>query len=142
MLKHGKGTHSRRAPSKLSEKTDVPVKDLIIAFGRHLIERFSVAYPSMFEEADLFSFLETIHGHVHVEVRKLYPDAELPDLAASIDGNILTMNYSSSRPFSHLAYGLITGAVDHFGEQVEVKRSHEDGDLYDEEVFTLTRLVN
>ncbi len=128
--------------AKLSEKTDIPVKHLIIAFGQHLIERFSEAYPDMFAEQDLFKFLQSIHGHVHVEVRKLYPDAELPDLSVSIDENVLTMKYSSSRPFSHLAYGLITGAVEHFGEQIEVTRSHKDGGLYESETFMLKRIVN
>jgi len=54
---------------------------------------------------------------IHVEVRKLYPDAELPTFTCdtSTPGR-LTMLYRSSRPFADLAEGLIAGCIAHFCE--------------------------
>ena len=125
----------------LSDKSSVPVKDLLIVFGEHLIGRFSQLYPQMFEPCEnLFDFLQTIHNHVHVEVRKLYPDAELPDLLAQEDGDVLTMEYDSTRPFSDLAYGLIKGAIVHFNENIDLKRESDGSDLLNKEIFTLVRV--
>ncbi|KZZ15573.1 hypothetical protein A3751_03140, partial [Oleiphilus sp. HI0080] len=65
----------------LSKRSDTPIPDLLHVFGKHLIYKFSSNFSSMFEAApDAFTFLEGIDNHVHLEVRKLYPDAELPQL--------------------------------------------------------------
>jgi hypothetical protein len=63
----------------LGRETGIPVKDLLIAFGNYLFNRLAVLYPSfvVFENGLLF-FLESIENHIHIQVRKLYPDAELP----------------------------------------------------------------
>jgi hypothetical protein len=58
---------------------------------------------------------------VHVEVRKLYPDAELPTFDTSrTDDNTMVMVYRSTRPFADLARGLIEGCIVHYGEPVDV----------------------
>lgn len=124
----------------LSERSGMPVAELLHVFGRHLIKKFSSNFATMFEEAsDAFSFLEGIDNHVHVEVRKLYPDAELPQLGSERpDSDTLIMRYKSNRPFAELAYGLISGALDYFGEQVAITRELEttDGTV---QTFTLKR---
>lgn len=127
--------------SKLSKETDVPVADLVRAFGVHLAARFSSLYPGFFEGADSsFSFLETIEDHVHKEVRKLYPDAELPTFSTKrINDTRMDMVYESKRPFADLAQGLIEGCASHFGESVNVERTDgREGELYKTR-FSLTR---
>ncbi len=116
--------------TRLSEKTGTPVPDLVEAFGRYLFGRFVELYPSFFEGVDgAFSFLDRIEEHVHVEVRKLYPDAELPTFETSrTDDNTMVMVYRSTRPFADLARGLIEGCVAHYGEAVDVQME----DLSDE----------
>jgi hypothetical protein len=108
--------------TRLSEKTGVPVPELVKAFGRYLFGRFVELYPAFFEGIDgAFSFLDRIEEHVHVEVKKLYPDAELPTFETSHpDGNTMIMDYRSRRPFADLALGLIEGCIDHYGESVDV----------------------
>ncbi|KZX80750.1 hypothetical protein A3715_07745 [Oleiphilus sp. HI0009] len=108
----------------LSARTGTPIPDLLHVFGQHLIKKFSVSFSDMFANAESsFDFLEKIDGHVHVEVRKLYPDAELPQLGTErIDDNTLVMKYRSNRPFAELAYGLMLGAINHFGEQINITR--------------------
>lgn len=107
----------------LSTETGTPVDDLVKAFGHHLAERFAVLYPTFFGGvSDLFGFLETIEDHVHVEVRKLYPDAELPTFATTRDDKGLLMTYQSRRPFADLAEGLIVGCSRYFDDPVNIDR--------------------
>ena len=101
--------------TRLSELTSMSVPDLVQTFGKHLLQRFTVLYP------EFFSFLDTIENHVHVEVLKLYPDAELPKFNVHHpDSKSLVMTYKSSRPFAVLAQGLIKGAADYFSENISV----------------------
>ena len=125
--------------TKLSERTGVPVNDLVFTFGHHLIERFANGYPDMFTGmGNTFEFLKTIHDHVHVEVKKLYPDAELPTISATnVDDHTLKIHYSSSRPFADLAHGLIAGVCDHFGEKIDISRKYNGENGSTEEEFTL-----
>jgi len=61
-----------------------------------------------------------------VEVRKLYPDAELPRFQASrrADGG-LNLLYLSSRHFADLAEGLIEGCAEHFKQPLMVQRRNQ-----------------
>lgn len=102
--------------SALSTKLKVPIEALVKSFGEHLVGVFNKGYPAFFEHNDIFSFLESVDGYIHVEVKKLYPDAELPTFATQRNGeNELVMHYSSKRPFAALAEGLIKGSIQHFG---------------------------
>jgi hypothetical protein len=109
--------------TRLSELTSMPVDDLVQAFGKHLLNRFTELYPVFFKEVDdTFSFLDTIESHVHIEVLKLYPDAELPTFSIDhADGKTLIMSYKSTRPFAMLAKGLIKGAAEHFSEKISIE---------------------
>lgn len=126
---------------KLSEITHTPVPQLVQAFGKHLIPRFFDLYPGFFDSVtNTFDFLSTIENHVHFEVLKLYPDAELPSFdVESQDDQKLVMTYSSGRPFADLAEGLILGSCDHFNENIKVEREDLDGEPGTHARFTLTR---
>ena len=115
----------------LSKRTEIPAPALVQVFGEHLFGRFNVLYPSFFTGiTSALDFLEGIETVIHTEVRKLYPDAQLPqfDCTRSQDG--LKMLYSSPRHFGDLAEGLIKGAVAHFGGGIEVTRTAQaNGDI-------------
>lgn len=114
----------------LSEKTGIAAGDLVAAYGRHLFGYFVDRYPSFFSKADSsIDFLETIENHIHVEVKKLYPEAELPTFQhRRNDDGTFDMIYRSRRPFSDLAQGLIEGCIDYYNDPYELKRSVlEDG---------------
>lgn len=107
----------------LSRLTDISPPDLVRAFGKHLFGRFALAYPRFFEGAKgSFAFLAGIEDVIHAEVRKLYPDAELPTFEVETHGDGLSLTYFSEHPFADLAHGLIEGCVAHFGEAIEVRR--------------------
>jgi hypothetical protein len=125
----------------LSERTGIPVPELIRAFGRHLFGRFSVTHPRLFQgAADAFGFLEGIESLIHAEVLKLYPDAMLPRFDVTRDGDRMTLVYHSSRHFEDLAHGLIEGCLEHFGTRATLARAgaaQPDGGIR----FDLARLA-
>lgn len=124
----------------LSQNTNIPPNKLLYDFGDYLFKIFLKKYPEMFQYAhDGFTFLERVPQKIHIEVNKLYPDAELPHIETSIEDNVLTMKYASSRKLGDLAKGLINGCMNHFDEKYSIHEEFlkQDGS---ELVFTITRL--
>jgi hypothetical protein len=109
---------------QLSAVTNTPAGTLVIAFGRHLFERFAAGYPQFFTGVDsALVFLKNVEAYIHPEVRKLYPDAELPRFEArDLDADSLELIYRSSRHFADLAEGLIQGCVAHFNDPLDLRR--------------------
>lgn len=109
----------------LSAATATPVPDLLRMFGEHLFQRFSLAYPDFFARVNgAFDFLHRIENVIHVEVRKLYPDAELPSFAYEEPAaGELVLFYSSPRGFGDLAEGLLHGCIAHFQEPIQLIRT-------------------
>ena len=107
----------------LSVEVDTPVVELLHTFGKHLFGVFVHQFPELFEGVQTaLQFVMQIEEYIHVEVRKLYPDAELPTFEHEVleDGS-LELTYTSTRPFSEFARGLLMGCVEHFGGGVEVE---------------------
>jgi hypothetical protein len=116
----------------LAQRTGDGAPDILERFGRHLCWRFAELYPAFFSSKTfLFDFLESVHDNIHVEVKKLYPDAEFPSFRTHArNGSRLELDYRSCRPLAALAEGLIHGAADHFREPVEIlqtRHEHADG---------------
>ncbi len=109
--------------TRLSEKVDIEVSSLLRAFGTYLFGRFAEGHPQFFSGAsDTFEFLSKVDGYIHVEVRKLYPDAQLPSIQWNIPApDNLQVTYQSTRPLANLAEGLILGCIAYFGESIEVE---------------------
>jgi hypothetical protein len=124
----------------LSERTDVPVPDLLRGYGRHLFGRFHDLYPEFMDgSSDALSFLATIEQVIHAEVRKLYPDAELPRFDIAWSGpDRLTMEYRSPRGLADLAEGLVVGSIEFFDAPATCLREDlsDDGSAVR---FTITR---
>ena len=106
----------------LSEKTKTPVPALLHAFGKYLFGTFEKGYPGFFKAApDAFSFLESIENHIHVEVKKLYPDAQLPRFKTRrLNDKVLEMIYYSDRSMADFALGLIEKTFEHYAEVVNI----------------------
>lgn len=115
--------------SNLSEETKVPVPDLLRAYGRHLFSRFAVLYPNFFEgETCPFKFLGSVETYIHTEVRKLYPDAEMPVLdCEEPEPGRMVVSYQSARGLADVAHGLIEGCFAHFGREVSISRQDLSG---------------
>jgi hypothetical protein len=99
--------------------------DVIRWFGRAAIPPLAAAYPTFFAaHASTFPFLRTLNDVHHLEVLKVYPDADLPVFAfdPSREERVLTMRYSSARALCTFGEGLIHGAGDYFGEALAVEQ--------------------
>ncbi len=108
----------------LSEETSIPVGDLLKAFGEHLFGILINAHPQF--EAGVehpLDFLQGVERYIHVEVRKLYPDAELPRFDCErLSNDELLMLYSSVRHLEDLCEGLIRGCVKRFARDCTIER--------------------
>lgn len=124
----------------LSRKSGVPADDLLKLFGEHLFGVLAKRYPfAVAGHKDLFPFLESLDGVVHVEVRKLYPDAELPSFVTRHDGDTFVLEYRSQRPFASLAEGLLRGAMAHWGGGFALSRQAMGVDGSRDALFELRR---
>ncbi len=111
--------------TNLSAETGSSVSDLLHDFGRHLFQRFSVIHPEFIKtQASAFELLRRLDGHVHVEVRKLYIDAELPAFVyEEISEGEMLFIYRSRRKLADFAQGLIQGCIEYFGEPMQIERT-------------------
>lgn len=122
----------------LSGETGMATPALIKSFGKHLFGRFATLYPRFFQGVDgSFPFLSGIEDIIHAEVRKLYPDAELPTFEVEHSPGRLVLTYISDHPFADLAHGLIEGCISHFGENIEITRENLPGISGAQARFTL-----
>jgi hypothetical protein len=121
------GTYDHREMVKLvsclSKETGVDASELLRSFGSYMFGRFYVLFPKYFEGIDSsFAFLQRIEDYIHVEVRKLYPEAELPSFRSVLSQpGRMTLTYRSTRPFAPLAEGLIRGCVAHYREAADIQ---------------------
>lgn len=107
-----------------SAHTGASVEDLQIAFGKWIFGKFKISYAEFFEGKETaFQMLESIEDEIHVEVRKLYPEAELPSFSTRrVDDSTLEMTYSSERPLVDFCRGMIDACLDHFNEPADISK--------------------
>lgn len=106
----------------VSDKSGLPVSVLQKQFGQWMLGRFVSSYPEFFaDKTTAFDMLEAIEPEVHVEVRKLYSDAELPTFATNRMGErALSLHYDSARPLVDFCHGLVEACVAHFGHKATI----------------------
>lgn len=105
--------------------TGIPLQDLVFSFGEYMVPKFFDNYPIFFDaHTELIPFLLTVDQVIHVEVRKLYPEAGLPEFKyESAQSDRLTMIYQSPRKLCQLAEGLISGSAKHFDQDYELQHA-------------------
>lgn len=108
--------------TELSKEVEVPPGDLIYTFGHYLFSSLGNAHPEVIQNYNSpLGLLYSIEDHIHVHVKKLYPDAELPSFKIlEKTDNSLTMVYTSSRGLYRLAHGLIEKTFEHFNGKADV----------------------
>jgi hypothetical protein len=105
----------------LAMEVGVPVGELLRAYGQHLFGVLVASYPGFTEGVDgSLALLERVESIIHPEVRKLYPDAELPRFSTERTPDGLRMTYTSPRPFRDFARGLIEGCITWFADGGEI----------------------
>jgi len=107
----------------LSQRLEVSTDELMKVYGQHLFGRFVTLFPDLFVgRSDSLDFIASIEGTIHIEVLKLYPEAELPYFDQVYEGDTLVMTYNSVRPMASFAEGLVRGCLEHFGDGREYTR--------------------
>lgn len=104
--------HSGTSPEALQRK-----------FGHWLMAHFAEHHADFFAgKADSFAMLEAVDGEIHVEVKKLYPDADLPVFSTQrVTPDHMEMIYSSQRPLVEFCYGMIEACLDQFDETADIQ---------------------
>ena len=134
-------TEMQRLVTALTVRSGTSLADLMTGFGDHLCRRFALKYPEFFQsQSNLFDFIESVDRHIHIEVHKIYPDAELPKFSTRArDARNLVIDYRSCRPLEALAEGMIKAAALHYAETVTVERTRVQIEQDSAVRFTITR---
>ena len=115
----------------LSANTGLSIDDLLLVYAEHFFSVLEDSYPGLLATySDPIEMLSSIENHIHIEVRKIYPDAELPKFEViEKTENSLTMVYKSSRAMHHFGLGLMNKTFEHFNTTatIELEKIKEDG---------------
>lgn len=115
----------------LSSNTKISIDDLLLTYGEHFFQVLERDYsPMLASYKDPIEMLASIENHIHVEVRKIYPDAELPTFEVLEKTKTkLIMVYKSSRAMYNFGLGLMNKTFEHFNKVAEiiVEKLKEDG---------------
>ncbi len=129
------GTYSfsemRSLLKNLSSNTQISIDNLLLVYAEHFFSVIERSYPDMLAAyKDPIEMLSSIEHHIHVEVRKIYHDAELPTFEVlEKSENSLVMVYRSSRAMHHFGLGLMNKTFEHFNATAEInlEKINEDG---------------
>lgn len=115
----------------LSLNTEVSIDNLLLVYAEHFFSVIEKSYPGLLATyKDPIEMLSSIENHIHIEVRKIYPDAELPVfIVEEKTKNNLIMIYKSSRAMHHFGLGLMNKTFTHFNSSAEIvlEKIKEDG---------------
>ncbi|MCY7294170.1 heme NO-binding domain-containing protein [Alteromonas sp. a30] len=109
----------------IKTKKGLPNADIQRAYGEWLFEHLLTLAP---EHAliikDTFSFLHKAQNLIHVEVKKLHPEAIIPNFTFIHQSEqALTMRYQSHRGLCFLCEGIISGLAIKTKEQLSISQS-------------------
>ena len=115
----------------LSADTDISIDILLLTYGEHFFGVIEKIYPGLLATyKDPIDMLSSIENHIHVEVRKIYPDAEFPTFVVEEKTKTsLIMIYKSSRAMHHFGLGLMNKTFQHFNSTASIvlEKIKEDG---------------
>lgn len=109
--------------TNLSEESSLSINELLHSFGRYFFQVITTNYKSILGSYDYpIDFLASLDSHIHVQVRKIYPDAELPRFdTLEKEKDKLKLRYTSTRGMAYFALGLMEKTFEHYGTNYEIK---------------------
>ena len=115
----------------LSENTGISIDNLLLVYAEHFFSVIENSYPGLLATYnDPIEMISSIENHIHVEVRKIYPAAELPTFeVVEKTENSLVLIYTSSRAMHHFGLGLMNKTFAHFNATatIDLQKIKEDG---------------
>ncbi|UZO82250.1 heme NO-binding domain-containing protein [Aquimarina sp. ERC-38] len=108
--------------TNLSLNTGIDVQELLLIYGEHFFTVLQESYGTMLRQyAGPIELLNAIENHIHVEVRKIYPEAELPSFEVlKKTDNSLIMIYKSDRAMYSFGLGLMRSAFRYFDKKATI----------------------
>ncbi|MCW8109760.1 heme NO-binding domain-containing protein [Alteromonas ponticola] len=105
----------------LVKKTRTPADKLLYDFGYYLFGKLATAHGQVLaNKKNILDVLNCLDDDIHVQVRKLYPDADLPHFSVlKKTETSIQLQYYSTRDLYHLAEGLMDAAANHFGDKIQ-----------------------
>ncbi|GAA6186180.1 heme NO-binding domain-containing protein [Aliiglaciecola sp. NS0011-25] len=107
------------------EKQNISAKDAQFAFGKWVFkELFNAAPAGAHDFKDVFEFLHAVQDFIHVEVKKLNPDALLPEFEfLSETPTTLSFHYQSPRKLCYFCEGIVHGLAEHTEQKIAVSQT-------------------
>ncbi|MDC5840497.1 heme NO-binding domain-containing protein [Vibrio europaeus] len=118
---------------QLSVRTGISPEDLQRVFGQSVFNNLYNTLPdnnSLQECKSTFQFIKLVEDYIHIEVKKLYPEANPPSfIFISEAESEMVFDYHSARCMSHVCLGLIEGCGEFFDEKIATTMENlaEDG---------------
>lgn len=122
------GSYDHKALVKLivalSQLTNIPPEELQRVFGHSIFKNLYQSLPksaSLHECKNTFQFIRLVEDYIHLEVKKLYSDANPPKFEfISETETELVFDYVSARCMAHVCLGLVEGCAEYFDQSVEI----------------------
>ena len=118
----------------LSKLTKESKSEILKKYGHYVFQTFYKNYSSFFTNINHpFELLEHVDSHINKEVKKLYPDAELPKFETTrIGSKSMQMLYRSKRRMEYLALGLMEASFEHYTTfcSIEMKEENAESVLF------------
>jgi len=115
----------------LSAHSKISIDDLLLTYGEHFFGVLADSYPGLIDKyEDPIELLASIENHIHVEVQKIYPEAELPTFEVlEKTPSRLVMVYTSSRAMYNFGLGLMNKTFEHYKSSAAIllEKIKEDG---------------
>jgi hypothetical protein len=115
--------HLYKLVGAASTALSLPAAEVVRWFGVQALGLFVERYPQFFKpHATTRGLLLTLNNIIHPEVRKLYPNADVPEFQFDTSSDeVLLIGYRSHRKLCAFAIGLIEGAAAHYGERATIE---------------------
>ncbi|TVZ27832.1 heme-NO-binding protein [Gillisia sp. Hel_I_86] len=115
----------------LSEKTNISKEDLIYTYGCYFFNTLLRIHPDIFKHySSPFTMLASVQDHIHVQVKKLYPGADLPTFEViKFKDDYLEMIYHSNNAMYMFAKALMDKTFEHYDQDSNITyiKLKEDG---------------
>lgn len=115
--------HMVKLLESLSKITGKSPNELLYIFGEHLFSILVKLYAKDIKNrGGSLEFIDSVDSFVHIEVKKLYPDVDLPRfITEEKSEKHLVLIYESEKKLEAFAHGLIIACGKYFDEILDVK---------------------
>lgn len=115
----------------LSANTQIGIDDLLLVFSEYLFAALVKSHPKLTAHySNPMDLLASIEGHIHIEVQKIYPDAQLPtfDMVERTEDKMVLI-YKSDKALYMLGKGLMEQTFKAFNTkgEIEMEKLNEAG---------------